>query len=172
MTGVQTCALPISLLLGDTELARFATLRFARKQADFLLGRLVAKRALGALLDEPDPRRITIDSGVFGQPLVRHARAAGVEITLSHSHGLAIAIAHTGESPLGLDLEQVPVNSADTVLAQLQPSPAESAWLAAGTVDPAIACSVLWTAREALGKSMKIGLNCPLGTLEIGRAHV
>lgn len=159
-------ALPQSML-GEAELAGFAALRFPLKRQGFLLGRLAAKRALGALLAEPDLRRIEIRSGVFGQPLVRHPRAGRIEVTLSHSHGLAVALAYPGELPMGVDLETVSAAAAATILGELQLSAAEKAWLAAGTVDEATACGVLWTAREALGKSMKIGLNCPLGILAL-----
>jgi len=155
--------------LSEAELAGFSALRFPLKQQGFLLGRLAAKRALGALLAEPDLRRIEIGSGVFGQPLVRHPRAEGIDVTLSHSHGLAVALAYPAESPLGVDLETVSEVAAGTILAELQLSAAEKAWLAARTIDEATACGVLWTAREALGKSMKIGLNCPLGVLSLGQ---
>ena len=153
--------------LNQTDLAAFSALRFPLKQQGFLLGRLVAKRALGALLGETDLRRIEIRSGVYGQPLMRHPRSEGVEVTLSHSHGLAVALAYPGEMPLGVDLETVSAVAAGSILGELQLSAAEKAWLAAGEVDEASACGVLWTAREALAKSMKIGLNCPLGVLSL-----
>jgi len=159
-------ALPESFL-SETELADFGALRFPLKQQGFLLGRLAAKRALGALLEEPDLRLIEIRAGVFGQPLVRHSRAGRAEVTLSHSHGLAVALAYPGESPMGIDLETVSAIAAGTILGELQLSATEKAWMAAGTVGQATACGVLWTAREALGKSMKIGLNCPLGILSL-----
>lgn len=159
-------ALPESFL-SETELADFSALRFPLKQQGFLLGRLAAKRALGALIEEPDLRLIEIRAGVFGQPLVRHPRAGRTEVTLSHSHGLAVALAYPGESPMGIDLETVSAVAAVTILGELQLSAAEKAWMAAGTVGQATACGVFWTAREALGKSMKIGLNCPLGILAL-----
>ncbi len=165
----QASAALVEALLSEAELARFAKLSFPLKQQGFLLGRLAAKRALSALLAEPDLCRIEIRSGVFGQPLVYHPRSVGVEVSLSHSHGLAVALAYPGEFPLGMDVETVSADSADAVLAELQISDAEKAWLAAQALAPTVACGVLWTAREALGKSMKIGLNCPLGTLALDR---
>lgn len=160
-------ALP-EAMLSDAEQAQFAALRFAPKRHSFLLGRLAAKRALGALLTEPDLRRIDIYNGVFGQPLVRHARAGGVDVTVSHSHGMAVALAFPAEWPIGIDLERVSAQSADTVLGELDASAAEQAWIDTGAADRVTACGVLWSAREALGKSMKIGLNCPLGILALG----
>jgi hypothetical protein len=45
-------------LLGKTEMAYFSTLRFARRQRSYLLGRYAAKTALSAVLSEPDLRAI------------------------------------------------------------------------------------------------------------------
>ena len=75
---------------------------------------------------------------------------------------------------MGIDLETVAAVSAATIIGELGASPAELTWLATGgvarsttDVDQATACGVLWTAREALGKSLKIGLNSPLGMLAL-----
>lgn len=160
-------ALPAALL-SEFEQARFEELLFPLKRRGFLLGRLAAKRALGALLAEPDLRRIEIRSGLFGQPMVHHPRADCAEVTVSHSQGLAVALAYSGEFPVGVDLETVATGSADTILGELQISDAEKVWLASETVGRATACGILWTGREALGKSMKIGLSCPLGILSFG----
>lgn len=166
---LQAASAQPEALLGAAELARFCTLRFPLKRQGFLLGRLAAKQALGALLAEADLRNIEIHAGIFGQPLVHHPRAARVEVSVSHANGLAVALAHPGEFPMGVDLESVSTDSAATILGELQTSDAEKAWLAEQALGEAAACGVLWTAREALGKSMQIGLNCPLGILALKR---
>ena len=157
------------LFLSDVELKVWQTLRVENKRQSALQGRIAAKRSLGAALGEADLRKIEIERGSFGQPLVRYARAAGFEVTLSHSHGLAVALAYPDALPMGLDLEAVPLQSAETVLGELQLSEAERRWLDAAEVDRATACGMLWSLREALGKSMKTGLNCPLGILAAAR---
>ena len=73
---------------------------------------------------------------------------------------------------MGVDLETVSADSADTILAALVPSHEEQVWLAASNLDAATACGVLWTAREALGKLMKMGLNSPLGILSLRELHL
>ena len=153
--------------LSDGESELLKGFQFAAKREGFLLGRLAAKRALGALLGEADLRRIEIHPGIYGQPLVRHPRADSVQVTVSHSHGLAVALAFPAAYPMGIDLETLSAISAPAILGELQASPAELTWLATGGVDPATACGVLWTAREALGKALKIGLNSPLGILAL-----
>lgn len=164
-------AMPAGEFLGESEKKQSADFKFAAKREGFLLGRLAAKRALGAQLAEPDLRQIEIRAGVYGQPLVRHPRAADVEVTVSHSHGLAVALAYPAEYPMGIDLETISAVSAQVVIGELEASPPELTWLATGGVDAATACCVLWTAREALGKSLKLGLNSPLGMLALTGIH-
>lgn len=160
-------SMPPQEFLGPSEAEQAAGFRFPAKKQGFVLGRLAAKRALGALLDEPDLRRIEIRAGVYGQPLIRHPRAGSVEVTVSHSHGLAVALAYPAEYPMGIDLETVSAVSAQSVIGELGASPPELTWLATGSLDDATACCVLWTAREALGKALRIGLNSPLGILAL-----
>jgi 4'-phosphopantetheinyl transferase len=155
------------LYLNQAELAAWQTLRLENKRQSALQGRIAAKRALGAALGEVDATKIGIARGSFGQPLVRHPRAAGIDITLSHSHGLAVALAYPDALPMGIDLEQVPAVSAHTVLGELQMSDAERAWLAQAPIGAATACGMLWSAREALGKSLKTGINSPLGVFAL-----
>ena len=159
--------MPSEDFLSEAEKTQAAGFRFAGKRQSFLLGRLAAKRALGALLEEPDLRRIGMHSGVYGQPLVRHPRADSIEVSVSHSQGLAVALAFPAEYPLGIDLETVAAVSAEVVLGELAASPPELTWLATSGVDAGTACCVLWSAREALGKALRIGLNSPLGILAL-----
>ena len=83
---------------------------------------------------------------------------------MSHSHGLAVALAFPAEYPMGIDLETVAAVSAATILGELRGLAARSCtWLATGGVDDATACCVLWTAREALGKVAEDRLEQPAG---------
>jgi 4'-phosphopantetheinyl transferase len=157
--------------LSDSEKEQAAGFQFAAKKQGFLLGRLAAKRALGALLEEPDLRQIEIRSGIYGQPIVRHPRIGSADVTVSHSHGLAVALAFPAAYPMGIDLETASAISAATVLGELEASPAELTWLVESGVDEATACCVLWTVREALGKAFKIGLNSPLGILALSEVR-
>jgi phosphopantetheinyl transferase len=159
--------MPAEEFLSESERKQSAEFKFAAKRESFLLGRLAAKRSLSPLLAEPDLRRIEIRAGVYGQPLVQHARAADLEVTVSHSHGLAVALAYPAEYPMGIDLETIAAVAAEVVIGEIEASPPELTWIATGGVDAATACCVLWTAREALGKSLKIGLNSPLGMLAL-----
>lgn len=154
-------------VLSERELAHYHGLRFAQKRDGFLLGRSAAKQALAAMLHEEAWSAIEIQPGVFGQPMVHHARAVGVDVTLSHSNGMAVALAHPAQWPMGIDLETVEAGVAATVLAELDPSAEEQAWLKASGLALAPACAILWGAREALGKALKTGLNSPMRTFAL-----
>ncbi len=160
-------AVPPEEFLSEREKEQLGRYKFAAKKQDFLLGRLAAKCAIGALLPERDLRRIEIRAGEHRQPLVQHPQAGSVEVTVSHSHGLAVALAYSAAYPMGIDLETVSAVSAGTIMGELGTSAPEQAWLAAAGVDDATACCVLWTAREALGKALKVGLDRPLGALSL-----
>ena len=159
---LQAPAHAADVVLSARELAQYHELRFVQKRAGFLLGRCAAKRALAAMLNEAVWSSIDIHPGVFGQPLVRHARALGVDVTLTHSNGTAVALAYPSAWPMGIDLETVEAAVAATVLAALDASPEEQRWVSSSGLSQAPACAVLWGAREALGKALKTGLNSPL----------
>ena len=185
----DTSLLPFSaapeLMLSAAELAQYAHLHFVQKRQAFMLGRLAAKIALGAMLEESAWPNISIRAGVFGQPQVTHPRALGIDVTVSHSNGMAVAVVFPADWPVGIDLETVASDALATVLAALDVSPEERAWLAAEPmrlppgVEPSergvrpagwealASCGLLWTAREALGKALKTGLNSPLGVLSL-----
>ncbi len=79
--------------LGPRENAYFSTLRFARRQQSYLLGRYAAKLALRDLLAEPDLRAIEIVRGVFEQPVVQCARSHRWCVSISHADSLAVVVA-------------------------------------------------------------------------------
>jgi len=106
----------------DVDVHRLAAQMTARRRADFLVGR----RALGhALADSglPDlPRSVVI--GERGRPFV----PAGLTVSVSHSRGIAVALAASTERfcSVGIDLElsHLPDDAAHLVLTE-----PERAWL-------------------------------------------
>jgi hypothetical protein len=68
---------------------------------------------------------------------------------------------------MGIDIETCAAVSAPAILGDIEASPPELAWLVSSGVDEATACCLLWTAREALAKALKLGLNGPLGVLAL-----
>ena len=146
----------VTELLGENEAAYFSTLRFARRQESYLLGRYAAKTALSSVLSEPDLRAIEIERGVFEQPIVRCGRNGGWEVTISHTKDLAVALAYPAGHPMGVDLEQIDPGQHATILSQL--SEREFGWLNLRSAERFQFASALWAAKESLSKVLRTGL--------------
>jgi 4'-phosphopantetheinyl transferase len=143
-------------LLGETETAYFSSLRSARRQASYLLGRYAAKAALSALLSEPNLRAIEIERGVFEQPIVRYDGNGEWDVTISHTEDLAVALAYPAGHPMGIDLERIDPRQHETILSQL--SEREIGWLSLRSAEKLQFASALWAAKESLSKVLRTGL--------------
>ncbi|MDA8164199.1 MAG: 4'-phosphopantetheinyl transferase superfamily protein [Desulfobacteraceae bacterium] len=125
-----------------------------KRQAEWLGGRMAAKLAVARLLGRPLPavrQKVAVLARPDGKPLVRTALGTGVELSLSHSGGLAAAIASF--FPCGLDVQALTTtvlrvqdrfsdHAERTLLARLLPG------------QPAVQLTLLWAAKEALRKAI------------------
>jgi 4'-phosphopantetheinyl transferase len=159
-----------SNLLGESEAAYFSTLRFARRQRSYLLGRYAAKTALSAVLSEPDLSAIEIERGVFEQPIVRCDRDGGWEVTISHTEDLAVALAYPAGHPMGIDLEQIDAGQHETILSQL--SEREIGWLNLRAAERFEFASALWAAKESLSKVLQTGLMANIRVYDLAEFNV
>jgi 4'-phosphopantetheinyl transferase len=157
-------------LLGESETAYFSTLRFARRQRSYLLGRYAAKTALSAALSEPDLRVIEIERGVFEQPIVRYDRNVGWGVTISHTEELAAALAYPAGHPMGIDLEQIDPRQHETILSQL--SEREIGWLNLHSAERFEFASALWAAKESLSKVLRTGLMANIRVYDLAEFNV
>lgn len=124
--------------LSGSENARLKGMRFAKRRADWRLGRWTAKRALAVWLQVPAQplvlAKIEIHPAPSGAPEGFFANEpAAVSISLSHRAGKAMcAIAPPGVD-LGCDLELIEPHS-DAFVADYFTAD-EQAWVAHGTPD-------------------------------------
>jgi 4'-phosphopantetheinyl transferase len=137
-------------------------LRFAKRRADWRLGRWTAKCALSAYLTVPacleSFRDIEIRPAPDGAPeAFVNGHAAPVTISLSHSSGIAIcAVAESGVY-IGCDLELVERHShafiADYFTAKEQARVARES-----AADRNRLVTLLWSAKESALKALRAGL--------------
>lgn len=147
--------------LAPVELAYLCRLEVPRRRQSYLLGRVAAKRAVLRYLGEADPRAVVVDRGVFQQPIVRAAAFDVPGVSVSHTDGWAVAVAHPAGHPLAVDVEALTPDRAATVRAHLTPD--EAAILERAGVSP----TVLWAMKEGLGKVLLCGLTVPLDVLAV-----
>lgn len=153
-----------SAFLDPDALQRMARMAAGTRQHSFLLGRYCATQAVSQHLGLPATHAVTIENGVFGQPLVSSPVGADARIAISHSANYGCALAFDQAQPMGIDLEPAD-RLEDSVLRPLVTA-AEHRWLDA--VRPgAHACTWLWTVKEALGKALCTGIALPMQLTEV-----
>jgi 4'-phosphopantetheinyl transferase len=156
----QTCR----RFLHPRELAQYDKFSVPRRRSSFLLGRYVAKQALGALLRESALDRIEIAPGVFTQPVVKFPTPEPVGVSITHAGDLACALAYPQIHPMGIDVERLDGKNLQAMKSQML-----AGELNAGIMSEAselICCTILWTAKEALSKVLACGMMCPFTLME------
>ncbi len=148
-------------LLSEREKALFATYTYAKRQGEWLGGRLACKYAILRLhgrINAPAAKgiaAISILPATTGRPeLIHHGgHGAGPGISISHSSGYAVAIAARAQR-CGIDIQKI-----SKKIIQVQ-----SRFTAAGELDCLRRCAqglgeterltLLWSAKEALKKAL------------------
>lgn len=156
---VESGRLETGSFLTPVEQATLAGFAFPKRRREWLGGRLVAKAAALAGVGQPltasGLAQWQVESAQDGRPGLRWVGVApaigpALELSISHSHGLAAALV-VAERPCGLDLQKV----SDSVVRVRERfcSAAEDALLQGeGTGREEVRLTRLWAAKEALRK--------------------
>ena len=147
----------------------FARFRHAKRKIEWLGGRLAAKHALGRLTAEGVEAGGWHDWIVLaendGRPFAEYTGAAGPKetpaLSISHSHGMAVAMAATARR-CGIDIQAI-TPTVNRIQERFATGPELAILAAAGLVPPAgaaaqeAALTLLWAAKEALRKAAAPG---------------
>ena len=148
--------------LSENEAVCLAGMRFAKRRADWRLGRWTAKRALSVCLDVPaNPqvfRKMEIRPAPSGAPEVFFAnQPASVTVSLSHREGRAACAVAISRVEMGCDLEIAEPRSDAFVSDYFTPE--EQALVErAPANDRARLLALLWSAKESALKALHEGL--------------
>jgi 4'-phosphopantetheinyl transferase len=148
--------------LSTAEALRQSTLRFAKRRADWRLGRWTAKCAVAAYLNLPDHvaalADIEIRPAPSGAPEVFLAnQPAAVTISLSHRAGTAICAVAPSGVELGCDLEMIEPRS-DAFVADYFTNDEQALVAQASTADRSRLLALLWSGKESALKALRAGL--------------
>jgi 4'-phosphopantetheinyl transferase len=146
--------------LAPPEITCFSRFQHDRRSRSYLLGRYTAKLALQRAIPGSSLKSFEISSGVFGQPLVLHGSSAPRGVTISHSGDLAIALAFPVGHPMGVDVEQIDPDRLNAIQSVM--SKQERAWANHSLHDQVVLSTLVWTAKEALSKTLLCGLMSPM----------
>ena len=148
--------------LSARELVQLNTMRFAKRRAEWQLGRWTAKLAVAACLQLPADFQslasIEVRPGPSGAPETFLGNQwAPVTISLSHRDGKAICAVAPDRGTLGCDLEVIEPHS-DAFIADYF-TPEEQAVVArAAPADRPGLVTLLWSAKESALKALHVGL--------------
>ncbi len=161
--------------LSPREQALLAGIRYTKRYVEFLTRRYAAKRALAAMLEREDSptelARIEVRNHPGGAPyVVVDEQAAAIELSLSDRAGWAVCLVGAPGSPLGplgIDLEIVEPRS-DGFIDDFFTA-AERDEIRARPAGEARdeAANLVWSAKEAALKVMKVGLRADTRDVEV-----
>ena len=148
--------------LAPNEAAHLSTLRFAKRRADWRLGRWTAKRAFAAYLQlSPAPlslAAIEIRPAPSGAPEAFVSnRPADLAISLSHSQGHALCTVMRLPGLLGCDLERIDTRS-EAFLCDYFTVEEQAVVAHASGADRARVATLIWCAKESALKALREGL--------------
>jgi 4'-phosphopantetheinyl transferase len=148
--------------LSDSEAVRLDSMRFAKRHADWRLGRWTAKRALAAYLNlpghPPDLADMEIRSAPSGAPEVFIAnQPAEVAISLSHRAGVAACSVTLFGADLGCDLEIIEPRS-DAFIADYFATEEQALIERTSAAERSLLLALLWSGKESALKALRTGL--------------
>ncbi len=161
--------------LSTAELQRLPPERFEKRRHEWLLGRWNAKQLLRkvepACANLPLPS-ISIENEPGGAPFVRLAGQPNAHpacISISHSQNYALC-ALSGDLTIGADLEKVEPRSKPFIEDYLTAAEARAA-RALSAADQHLWVTLVWSAKEAALKTLRIGLRADTRSVEIMQTH-
>lgn len=148
--------------LSANEAACLNGMRFAKRRADWRLGRWTAKHALSVTLDVPAHpevfRKMEIRAASSGAPeAFFDNQPAGVTISLSHRAGIAACALAVSGVEMGCDLEMVEPRS-DAFVADYFILEEQALIARASAADQPWLLALLWSGKESALKALHAGL--------------
>ena len=148
--------------LGAKERVQLNAMRFAKRRADWQLGRWTAKHAVAACLQLPADLHslasIEVRPGPSGAPeTFLGNKWAPVTISLSHRAGRAVCAVAPYRGALGCDLEVIEPHS-DAFIADYFATEEQALVARAAPADRPWLVTLLWSAKESALKALRAGL--------------
>ncbi|MEM1106301.1 MAG: 4'-phosphopantetheinyl transferase superfamily protein [Pseudomonadota bacterium] len=147
-------------LVSEEEHRRAREMKNPSRRAEFLTGRRLIRRMIGARLGLP-PEEISLAVMATGQPRLAGPSQIPIHFSISHSMGL-VACAVAG-IPVGIDVEAFDRISAPRAHARAHYHPSEYTHLTKLSArDQGVVAMELWTLKEAFAKAIGLGLRLGL----------
>jgi 4'-phosphopantetheinyl transferase len=154
--------------LAPEERERFVQFRFAKRAAEWRLGRYAAKRLVAACLpDAPELVRIVIRAAEDGAPeAFLDAEPAPLTLSISHRDGLAFCAVLPGRVALGCDMEKIEPRTPMFVEDYLTPRERQVVG-SAPDAERALLVNLIWSSKESALKALREGLRLDTRQVEV-----
>ncbi len=154
--------------LHPQELGYYETLRYEKRKRSYLLGRFCAKMSFAKVSGENKPEEILIKRGFFNHPVLIYSGIRdNLEVGITHCDEMGAAVAFYQSYPFGVDVERTSPDRA-SVMDRVMTEEEKVLWEGLG-ISATVALTAFWTAKEALSKVLKTGMNTPFYVFEISK---
>ena len=154
----------INKFLSQAEKQEFNSLaNIENRKRSFLLGRLAAKKSIMALTKIKNIKEIQISWGVNNQPIVTCQNYPNLQISISHSQNITMAIAFDKNYPMAIDIEKFTSAKNHSVKSQL------TRYELSNFDKYPNSALILWTMKEAISKLLKTRLGADFRFYEISQ---
>lgn len=143
-------------LLNDSEKRYICLKKNDRRIESYLLGRIATKYALNHL-GTFTYKDIYVVNGVTGRPIIKYqGKNSCFSLSITHTGNIGVAIVFDHEYMFGIDIEKIDVGKCDAIYSQLIGSEKK---LVNEYNEKEHILFLMWSAKEALGKYLGIGLS-------------
>jgi 4'-phosphopantetheinyl transferase len=149
-------------LLASDELVRADRFRFERDRGRCIAARGFLRTILGCYANR-NPRDLRFDYGPFGKPALQPGSDDHrLHFNLSRSDGLGVLAIRLGEA-LGIDVERLrPFDDALAISKRMFAEEEHAVLMSRPEAEQSTVFFGYWTRKEAVVKSLGLGLSCPL----------
>lgn len=146
------------------EVDHINSIKFEKSRCNYILGRACGKIAIKNLEPKITLNEIYISNGILGKPIIKGNVATDYDVSISHSHMYGAAVVYEKEFPVAIDIEALNGKCTKAIYSIL--SEKEISMISKMDNEEVVS-TVFWTAKEALGKILGIGINVDLSIFEI-----
>jgi len=142
------------------ELGIYSNFKVDSRRSEFLAGRYIAKEAVRQERPDLFPKSINIVHGVWGFPLIHTPGLHRATVSIGHTQRCAAAIFYSSNTlPVGVDVEEIKEGNLPAFKRFI--SNTEQELIASGQLPSLETMHLIWSAKEAAGKALKVGFTIP-----------
>lgn len=151
--------------LGEKEKEYYTNIKYSKVKRQFIWGRIVAKYALNGIENNLVYKNVNILKGGYNEPVIQEIGYKDLKVNISHSNNMVVAVAFKNGYSCGVDIEYISTNSkriSNSILIESERNSFTDI-----IEDSSLLGLYLWTAKEALSKTIKQGLYLPIEIYDI-----